>query len=218
MAAQRQARQQDGELLALHARQQRLRGCVLAEQARGDQQQFVAGGVAEGVGDLGVVAEGGQDQAGPRTNRVRRQQLVDLGGEALPVGQAGQAVVVGVVADLGEQLLVPDRRVDVGEHGVERGAVAVGERHDGAAAVAHLEVARLPGGGHDRGAEQVGDPASAEGGGLLLVGPRQRDEERAVRRDGAATEDVIGVPRAVVPDRPVLGGDDQPRLLVEVGR
>ena len=70
---QRQPRQQDGELLALHAGEQRLRRRVLAQQAGGDQQQLVAGRVPEGVGDLGVVAERGQDQPGPRADRVGRR-------------------------------------------------------------------------------------------------------------------------------------------------
>ena len=45
---QGQAGQEDGELLALHAGEQGLRGRVLAQQAGGDQQQLVAGGVARG--------------------------------------------------------------------------------------------------------------------------------------------------------------------------
>ena len=65
--------QQDGELLALHAGEQRLRRRVLAQQAGGDQQQLVAGGVPEGVGDLGVVAQRGEDQAGARADRVGRR-------------------------------------------------------------------------------------------------------------------------------------------------
>ena len=216
---QGQAGQEDGELLALHPRQQRLRRGVLAQQPGGDQQQFVAGRVPERVGDLGVVAECGQDQPGAGADRVRGEELVDLGGQALAVGQPGQPVVVGVVADLGEQLLVPDRRVDVGEHRVQRGAVAVGEGDDVAAAVADLEVARLPRGGHHRRAQQVGHAAARQGGGLLVVRARERDEQRAlVGGHRAAAEDVVGVAGAVVPDRAVLGGDDQAGFLVEVGR
>ena len=75
VGGQGQPGQQDGELLALHAGQQRLRRRVLAQQPGGDQQQLVAGGVAEGVGDLGVVAERREDQPGARGDRVGGQQL-----------------------------------------------------------------------------------------------------------------------------------------------
>ena len=220
---QGQPGQQDGELLALHAREQRLRRGVLAEQAGGDEQQLVAGGVSEGVGDLGVVVERGEDQAGAGGDRVGGQQRVDLGGQPLPVGQAGEPVVVGVVADLGEQLLLPDGRVDVRQHGVQGGPVALGEGHDVAAPVADLEVAGLAGRGHDGGADQVGrrhagrgrpPPRSSARASETITGRRRRLDTA----DRAPAEEVVGVAGAVVPDRAVLGGDDEPGLLVEVGR
>jgi hypothetical protein len=81
---------------------------VLAQQSGGDQQQLVAGRVAERVGDLGVVVQGGEDEPRPPGDRVLGEQLVDLGRQPLAVGQAGEPVVVGVVTDLGQQLLLPD--------------------------------------------------------------------------------------------------------------
>ena len=150
---------------------------------------------------------------------VRGEELLDLGREALPVGQAGEPVVVGVVADLGQQLLVPDGRVDVGQHRVQCGAVAVGEGDDVATPVADLEVAGFTRRGHDRRPEQVGHPAPGEGFDLLAVGLRHRDQQRALGgTDRAPAEDVVRVARAVVPDRAVLCGDDQSRFLVQVGR
>jgi hypothetical protein len=192
---------------------------VLAQQAGGHQQQLVAGGVPERVGDLGVVAQRRQDEPGPRAHRVVRQDLVDLGCQPLPVGEAGEPVVVGVVPDLSEQVLLADRRVHVGEHRVQRGAVVVAERQHLAAPVAHLQVAGLPRRGHHGRAQQVGHTAPRERRGLLAVGPGQRDQDRAVARGhGTAAEDVVRIAGAVVPERPVLRGDDEARLLVEVGR
>ena len=117
---QRQARQQDGELAALHPGDHGLRRRVLPQQAGGDQQQLVAGRVAEGVGDVRVAVQRREHEAGPRGGRLDQQQGVDLGGQALPVGQPGQPVVVGVVPDLAQQLLLADRGVHVGEHRVQR--------------------------------------------------------------------------------------------------
>ena len=205
VAASDRPGQQDGELLALHAGEQRLRRGVLAQQPGGHQQQLVAGGVPQGVGDLGVVAQRREDEAGPRhRDRVgRRSSCVDLGGQPLPVGQPGQPVVVGVVADLGEQLLLADGGVDVGQHRVQRGAVAVGEGDDVAAPVAHLEVAGLAGGGRHRSAEQVGDPAAGERRRLLARRrvPAETRTGPSASRGRGRRNDVVGVARAVVPDR-----------------
>ena len=151
------------------------------------------------------------------TGRVGGQQLVDLDGQPLPVGQPGEPVVVGVVADLGEQLLVADGGVDVGQHRVQRGAVAVGEGDDDALPVAHLQVARLACGGRQRSGEQLGDPAAGQRRLLLLVGLAGGHQERTVGDRGPAAERVVGVPRTVVPGVTALGGDHEPGRLVQVG-
>src|SRR5215212_4669150 len=73
---QGQAGQEDGELLALHPGEQCLRRRVLAQKSCRDEQQLVARGVTQGVGDLGVVAEGGQDETRSGPYGVTGQQLV----------------------------------------------------------------------------------------------------------------------------------------------
>jgi hypothetical protein len=129
--------------------------------------------------------------------------------------------VVAVVADLAEQLLLPDRGVDVGQHRLQGAAVAVGEGHDVALPVADLQVARLTGrGGHGR-AEHLAGPATLQRGDLLAVraagGQQQRTGHPA--GDGAPAEDVVRVARTVVPGQvTVRGVDDQLRTLVQVGR
>jgi hypothetical protein len=59
-----------------------------------DDQQVVTG-TGDGWGSW--VDRGCADQTGPRADRVGRPQLVHLGGQPLPVEQAGEPVVLGVV-------------------------------------------------------------------------------------------------------------------------
>jgi hypothetical protein len=145
--------------------------------------------------DLGVVVEHGRDQAGSAGDRVGRRQLVDLHREALPVGQAGEPIVVGVVPDQGEQLVLPGRGVDVGEHGVQRGAVAGGEGQDITAPVTDLQVARLPRRKWPRGGEPVASAVPDEGGRLSLRGSDERDQHWSVAGSvgGPPAEEVVGI-------------------------
>jgi hypothetical protein len=133
--------QQDGELVAAEAG----RGVAGAQAAleppgRG-HQQLVAGGVAEAVVAVLEVVE--VDEQHAQVGRVGAGQgVLDPLGEQGPVGQAGQAVVEGLVDQLGLQLLAVGDVAgvqhqpahvgvleQVGGHGlgVQPGAVAVAD-------------------------------------------------------------------------------------------
>jgi hypothetical protein len=176
--------------------------------------------VAQGVGDVRVAVERGEHQPGPGGG-LGGQQRIDLGGQPLPVGQAGEPVVVAVVADLAEQLLLPDGGVDVREHRLQGAAVALGEGHDVALPVADLQVAGLAGGGGDGCAQHLAGAAALQRGRLVAVRAVGGQQHRAGHPagHGALAEQVVGVAGPVVPGQVAVGGvDHQLRPLVEVGR
>ena len=198
---QRQARQQDGELPpSIRATTACGGACSRSRPAVTSSSSSLAAWprVSVTFGSRPAPRAPGR----PAAWRPDQQQGVDLRGQALPVGQPGQPVVVGVVPDLAQQLLLADRGVHVGEHRVQRTAVTRGEGQHVAAAVADLQVARLPR-RVATGAPRTSRAPRRSSATLGVVGAGRGDQHRAVRRPGQrpAAEQVVGVTRTVVPAR-----------------